>query len=111
MVDTQTVKWLKYEFSVYPFAAEVDWPEVGGIYIFAHWDPEALEWRILYVGQTEDFGTRLPNHERWQEAKEQEATHVHLLEVGQAWQRDRIEKELIAEFLPLLNVVSREPQP
>ena len=75
-----TAWWLDYEFTVYEdvFA---DWPEVGGLYVFASREKTSLvgpRWLPLYVGRTRNFCTRLPTHERWQEAQRLGATHLHL---------------------------------
>ena len=103
--NSETATWLNYDFAVHVYGD--DWPETGGIYAFAHRIPEHPTWKLLYVGQTESFDTRLPNHERWQEAVDQGATHVHLLEVEQVYQRAVIERQMIVEYEPLLNSVHK----
>lgn len=105
MSAIETVTWLEYDFVVRVY--EDDWPETAGIYAFAHRIPEHPGWKLLYVGQTESFDTRLPNHERWQEAVDQGATHVHLLAVEQVYRRVVIERQMIEEYAPLLNFVHR----
>jgi excinuclease UvrABC nuclease subunit len=101
----ETATWLEYDFVVCVY--EDDWPETPGIYAFAHRIPEDPGWQLLYVGQTESFDTRLPNHERWQEAVDQGATHVHLLVFEHAHGREAFEKRMIEEYRPLLNFVYR----
>lgn len=87
------------KFSIYPF--ETSWNDCAGLYIFARnqgdiWYPE-------YIGQALSFRDRLPNHERWQEARLRGTTNVHALAVGWQSDRDRLEKMLIEAFKPALN--------
>jgi hypothetical protein len=77
------------------------WKTVGGLYIFARaagdrWDP-------LYVGKTENFCTRIPSHERWDEARRLGATRVHALVVPLEANRVRLEAALIGLLKPPMN--------
>lgn len=78
------------------------WSEASGLYIFAYQN-DASQWYPLYVGQTDNFSSRIPNHERWDEAARHGATHVHALVVPQAANRDTLERRLIVHLQPLLN--------
>jgi excinuclease UvrABC nuclease subunit len=78
-----------------------EWQKVAGLYIFAYFDGKL--WRPVYIGKTEDFSSRLPNHERWDEALQIGATHVHALAVPLEASRDTWERRLIEEHQPLLN--------
>jgi hypothetical protein len=87
------------EFNVY--GPNTQWNKVGGLYIFTQ-DCGAY-WRALYVGKTDDFSSRLPSHERWDEAGRNGATHIHAKVVSQAANRDTWERQLIAHLQPQLN--------
>ena len=65
-MTTPTALWLGYEFVVYE-SVFPDWREVGGLYVFvgSRLDEQGMpRWHPLYVGQTQDFSTRLPTHEK-----------------------------------------------
>ena len=99
-----TYRWGGYEFSVHDYET-TDWPDVGGIYIFAKrrsigpWDP----WLPLYVGRTESFAGRLPGHNMWAAVREAQADHVHVLAEQNDRKRTLIEALLIQELEPPLN--------
>lgn len=100
-----TVKWLSYEFTVY----EKDggrWHDVPGVYIFSGIGRNNL-WNAFYIGKCESFSDRLPTHERWYEARQIGATHVHALGVSQEATRASIEQALIAAYQPPLNTQHR----
>jgi hypothetical protein len=78
-----------------------NWLSVGGIYVFSYLAKNG--WFPLYVGQTEDFSTRLPNHERKSEAIKRGATHVLAVRVPLAANRDKYEKLLIVQLQPPMN--------
>jgi len=80
----------------------ISWSESAGLYIFAHLI-DSTHWRAFYVGQTDNFKSRIPNHERWSSALRLGATHVHALAVPLAANRDTWEKRLIAFLQPVLN--------
>lgn len=77
------------------------WNRVAGVYIFAFLS--GGKWYPLYVGQTDDFSTRLPKHERWGEAARRGATHIHARVVEQAASRDYLEQKLIQDYQPPMN--------
>jgi hypothetical protein len=87
-------------FTIFDYDA-TEWKTVGGLYIFARvagdgWDP-------LYVGRTENFRTRIPAHERWEEACRLGATQVHALVVPLEASRVRLEAALILQLKPPMN--------
>ena len=98
------INWRNYEFTIYPMDAT--WNDVGGIYIFSGQGQDGL-WRPLYIGQTNSFKTRLPNHDRWAEAQRLGATHVHARKEEQEATRLAREAELIQAFQPRLNTLLR----
>lgn len=100
------VTWLDHEFSVHQHGE--NWNAVAGLYIFSGLNSERL-WVPYYIGQAESFDTRLPTHERWQEAARLGATHVHAMVVPLQANRDSIEKALIQAYQPPLNVQLKPP--
>ena len=94
------VLWLKNEFSVHKHDA--NWSEAGGLYIFAGITPQN-QWKAYYIGKAENFKSRLPSHERWEEAARLGATHVHAKVVSQEATRVQLEVQLIQSFQPQLN--------
>lgn len=95
------VTWSSYEFQVFS-PDNTTWNDVGGIYIFAAINAEN-RWVALYVGQAKAFSERLPNHERWQEARRLGATHIHAMVVSKQADRDSVEAYLIQICQPRLN--------
>jgi hypothetical protein len=82
------------------------WLKAAGLYIFAYLAKDGL-WRALYVGQTDDFSSRLPSHERLDEAIQHGATHIHAVQVPLAANRDEWERLLISHLQPQLNELYR----
>jgi hypothetical protein len=78
-----------------------NWSSSGGLYIFAA--QNGSDWTALYVGQTNDFSSRIPNHERWSEASRLGATAVHARLEPLAAMRDILELKLIRFLQPQLN--------
>jgi predicted GIY-YIG superfamily endonuclease len=94
------VTWATYEFEV--LNMDGMWKNVGGVYIFSGLKDNL--WRAYYIGITDSFQDRHPNHERWEEAKRLGATHVHARGESQAAARETIERELIVTYQPPLNI-------
>ncbi len=80
-----------------------NWNAVAGLYIFAGTNSEG-QWFPLYVGQAGSLAERIPTHERWQEAVQLGATHVHAKVVSLKATRDSLEDQLIQAYQPVLNV-------
>lgn len=91
-------------FSVYD--RNEGWNRVAGLYLFA-WRDSDGRWYALYVGQTEDFSSRLPSHERLNEAVQRGATHIHALVVPNQDDRDSWEAMLIKQLQPPMNTLLR----
>ena len=90
-------------FSVY--AANQGWNNVPGLYIFSFVVND--KWYALYVGQAESFHSRLPYHERLNEAVQKGATHIHALVVPSKQNRDLWEQMLIQNLQPPMNTQLR----
>ena len=84
-----TIVWCDYGFVV--CLPEADWNEVPGLYVFARPEPE--RWEALYVGQTDNLRKRLG------------ATHIHARVERNGSRRRAIEKHLIQELQPPMNVL------
>jgi len=80
----------------------VTWSSAPGIYIFSGKN-KSDEWVALYIGQASSFSERLNKHERWQEAKDLGATHIHTIVITEQTSRDHIEQDLISQYQPCLN--------
>lgn len=91
------------EFSIYDRNA--GWNQVAGLYIFSY--QSSSGWHPLYVGQAENFQSRLPSHERLSEAVRNGATHIHALVVPQKVNRDQWECTLIQNLQPPMNIQHR----
>lgn len=100
ITNPEACTWHGYRFTVHD--VDVSWRSVGGIYIMAS-RIDAYTWRAHYVGQTNDFSTRLLGHERWPAARRAGATHVHAMVVSSEIERLMIEHELIGALQPALN--------
>ena len=113
-VGTQTHDWQgregrSYRFRVYE--ASVDWdkvPEVGGVYVFACRENQSGGWVPLYIGETEDFADRMPDHEKWSTLVEEgnftrSDVYIHVLDIQGKSQRKYIQDELIQEYYPRWN--------
>lgn len=76
-----------------------------GLYLFAQ--PGGLldfGWRVTYVGETDDFATRIDGHEKWLDAVALGATHVGICPLYSANERWLVEREMITSYCPPLNV-------
>ena len=100
--------WLEWSFGVY--GPDAGWTAIPGLYVFAALEkdhPETRSWRPLYVGQTSSFASRLPTHENWPAAVAWGATHIHARREDDQTMREAIERRLIRELQPPLNVEHR----
>lgn len=63
----------------------------------------------LYFGQAENLQTRIPNHDRWDEARRAGVTHVmaHTTLGGEQARLDE-ERDLIQQWQPPMNVQHRK---
>jgi hypothetical protein len=88
------------DFDVY--ARNENWSSVGGLYVFSYQGGNG-SWRALYVGQTNNFSVRFPNHERLNEAVRAGATHIHAKVMNSQSDRDLFERALIQYLQPSMN--------
>lgn len=83
------------------YAPSTNWRNVGAIYAFGYMVQN--QWRILYIGQTEDLKLRMASHERWKEAASNGATHILAAVVTDRNSRETLERELIEHYAPSMN--------
>lgn len=93
-----------YEYKPYLITAE--WRAVPGNYAFAYLNGNI--WPVVYFGETGNFITRFPSHEKWPLAKLYGATHVlaHITQGGET-ARQTEEKDLIRAYNPVCNTEYR----
>ena len=87
-----------YTFSVHSLSTE-RWNDVPGVYIFAYVTP-GNTWQAVYIGETGSFQTRLPGHERLDEAILAGATNIHAMQLNVS--RKDVEERLIQKYRPVL---------
>jgi excinuclease UvrABC nuclease subunit len=104
VTSTTQCLWHSHAFGVYPPRA--NWSDASGIYIFAKQTVDA-RWQAIYIGQALHFRDRLAQHERAAEAFARGMTHIHAMVVRAQQDRDLIERFLIQQFKPPLNVQLR----
>jgi hypothetical protein len=90
----------KYEYTIY--AIDTTWNDVAGNYIFAKQLPSGL-WEALYIGQTDSFANRLPNHEALPCVRRNGGTHVHAHTNTNKEARLAEEKDLLDNHNPPCN--------
>ena len=93
-----TCNWDGYTFSVHDLSTD-GWKDVPGIYIFAYVTPRNT-WQAVYIGETGSFQTRLPGHERIDEAILAGATNIHAMQLSDG--RTDVEERLIQKYRPVL---------
>ena len=91
----------KYEYTLYGLDAEFN--NVAGNYVFAQ-EVEPRTWKAVYVGQTDDLGRRLANHEKKPCVRRHGGTHVHVHgnATGESARREE-ESDLIKALDPVCN--------
>lgn len=93
-----------YVFEMHPVGAAFD--SQPGIYVFVRRTVAGL-WQVLYVGETDDFdavlNAALESHEAWPRIRDFFATHIGILPVAEAAERQRIEADLREGMQPPCN--------
>ena len=64
----------KYEYYITPI--DTEWKDAPGNYIFAK-ETEPHKWEAVYIGQTESFKDRLPDHNELPCILDNGGTHIH----------------------------------
>jgi hypothetical protein len=102
-VTLTTASGQSLSFDIYDFYG--NWYQVGGLYAFAYYDYVLKRWRILYIGQTDNFKTRMTNkHHRWSAAVDLGACVVLACGLEYELVRRVWETALIEHYKPVLNI-------
>ena len=92
-----------YRYDIYWIGTE--WNDVAGNYIYA--GKPSSDWVAAYIGQTNSFKNRLPNHEEEACAKRNGATHIHARTNSSEAARLAEEADLIRKHQPPCNQQGR----
>lgn len=96
----QGISGKSYAFDIY--LIETEWNDVPGNYIFTQSTNQG--WKACYIGETDSFKNRLPNHEQKPCAARNGATHVHAhTNHSGVTARKAEEADLIARWKPPCN--------
>ena len=96
-----------YEFEIW--SLESDFEDEGGVYIFSKIETslggeELIQHVHLYIGETKSFKCRLDDHEKWNEALEEDVQMILILPENNEKRRGDIERDLISKYDPILNL-------
>ena len=64
----------EYRYNIY--SIDTTWSDVAGNYIFAK-ESKPHTWEPVYIGETESFKDRLPNHNELPCIRHNGGTHIH----------------------------------
>ena len=90
----------KYNYTIYQIGG--DWNDVGGNYIFAY-ESSPHTWTAVYIGETESFKDRLPNHNELPCIKRNGGTHIHAHTNENSEARLAEERDLLANHTTACN--------
>ncbi len=90
-------KWVgasgkEYLYTIYQM--NTSWNDVPGNYIFAK-ETTPHNWEAVYIGETESFKDRLPNHEALPCVRSNGGTHIHARTNSNSQARLAEEKDLL----------------
>lgn len=94
----------KYTFNTY--SENTKFPDIGAVYIFTkrYQNASGTYSQIpLYIGESEELGTRIENHEKWPCVMRQGCTHISVMPVSDGRKRLNIETDLIQGYQPVCN--------
>lgn len=97
---TSSLTGITLAFSVLPH--NTNWNSIGGIYMFCRREING-SYTPVYIGQTENFRNRIPNHEQWLPSTRRGASIVLAAVEPNKKARDRAEEYLVYELQPELN--------
>lgn len=90
----------KYEFEVYPWGT--DFKPVGGLYLVLK--KQAVNYDILYIGQTGNLSERFDNHHQAQCFNRNGKTHIAVRGEGSEQKRLTIETDLRHKYRTSCNL-------
>ena len=85
----------KYHYTIYEIGG--DWNDIPGNYIFAK-ETSLRNWTPLYIGETESFKDRLPNHNELPCIQRNGGTHIHARTNRSNDARLKEEADLLANY-------------
>ena len=90
----------KYTYNIH--SMDTKWNDVAGNYIFAK-RTTPTEWEAIYIGETQSFKDRLPNHNELPCIQRNGGTHIHAHTNSDSQARLNEESDLIESHLPPCN--------
>ena len=90
----------EYMYEIY--LIEGTWNDVPGNYIFAK-ESKPHNWEAIYIGETESFKDRIPNHNELPCIQRNKGTHVHAHVNRDSQARLAEEKDLLAKHITPCN--------
>lgn len=105
-MSAPTINWTgrsgaQYQYWIYPIGTA--FANKPGNYVFAK-ETSPGRWLPIYIGQSEDLGRRLANHDREPDARRLGATHIHAhTHTGSETRRLTEERDLIEKWRPACN--------
>jgi len=90
----------KYMYDIYLIGT--NWNDVPGNYIFAK-EASSSNWESVYIGETESFKDRLPNHNELPCVSRNGGTHIHVRINRDSNARLEEERDLIDHNNPSCN--------
>jgi GIY-YIG catalytic domain len=94
-----------YSFNVYASEGTTFKKDIGGVYIFTKRtvrDGKGSH-SLLYIGETNSFGTRIPSHEKWSCVNKKNVNCICILRQDDEEERKAIETDLIQANSPPCN--------
>lgn len=85
----------EYMYNVY--SIDTTWNDVAGNYIFAK-KANSNTWSAVYIGETESFKDRLPNHNELPCIRRNGGTHIHVHVNQDSQARLTEEQDLLSNY-------------
>ena len=95
------VSGTKYDFQVFDVSVRRMFKNVPAIYAFLV-KKSTGRFGVLYIGQSEELGNRLTNHNKWEMVQRKGCTHIGVMPLNKD-KLDHVERDLIKYYLPPCN--------
>jgi hypothetical protein len=92
----------RYVFEVYPLDVNFK-DDFGAIYIFSR-QTSVLTQIPIYIGETDQLGVRIRNHEKWPSIKRNDATHICVFADSRKKSRRVKAQDLLVKYDPACNL-------
>ena len=93
------VSGTQYQFELYPW--NTTWNPVAVVYVVLRFD--GAQWKVLYVGETEDVKKRFAKHERQPCFDRHQKTHLAVRQESSVDRRLAIERDIMNYYTPPCN--------